>query len=444
MEVRVRFAPSPTGLLHIGGVRTALYGYLVARKNNGVFALRIEDTDRKRFVPEAVDDIIETLKWLELNLDEEPIYQSKRLEIYKKYAQELIDKSVAYEQEGAIWFKTLKNGKTLIDDLVGKRKIEFDNSYQEDFVILKSDGYPTYHLAHVVDDHLWKTNPVIRGAEWISSIPKHVMLFEAFGWEIPQYGHLPIILGSDKSKLSKRHGAKPASDFRKDGFLPEAILNYMALLGWTPPGEEVLSMGEMTKLFDLSQVNLANPIFDLTKLEWMNGQYLRRMEDEELSKRLEEFLQDMVGKKMEDSDKQKIKKLAPLIKERIKKLIDFIPLTDFIFNNPEYDMKVFEKAGIINQKGALEKIVDVMQKLEKPWKAEIFEKTFRNLAEDLGISATGIFQLLRVAISGQLVTPPLFECIKILGEEETLKRVKYVLETYPNFPYQKPKADQSL
>ncbi len=263
--IRTRFAPSPTGALHIGGVRTALYAYLVAKKGSGTFSLRIEDTDRARLVEGATEDIVETLNWLGLTFDGEPIFQSKREDIYKDHAQKLVDNGFAYKQDGAIYFKTKKEGKTSIVDLVGSRTIEFDNATQDDFVILKSDGYPTYHLAHVVDDHLMETNPVIRGAEWISSLPKHIQLFEAFGWEKPRYAHLPIILGTDRSKLSKRHGAKPASEFRGDGFLPEAILNFMALLGWTPPsGKEILSLEEMTAEFELSDVNIANPIFDIT------------------------------------------------------------------------------------------------------------------------------------------------------------------------------------
>jgi len=244
--IKTRFAPSPTGALHIGGVRTALYEYLVAKKGNGTFSLRIEDTDRARIVEDSPEDIIETLNWLGLEVDGEPIFQSKRADIYKEHAKKLVMGEFAYEQDGAIYFKTKKEGKTSIVDLVGNRKIEFDNATQDDFVILKSDGFPTYHLAHVVDDHLMETNPVIRGAEWISSIPKHVMLFEAFGWELPQYAHLPIILGPDKSKLSKRHGAKPASEFRKDGFLPEAILNFMALTSFRILPIKAISLAECT------------------------------------------------------------------------------------------------------------------------------------------------------------------------------------------------------
>ena len=418
MEIKTRFAPSPTGSMHIGSVRTALYAYLIAKKAKGIFSLRIEDTDQARLVEGSVEDIIATLKWLGLEFDGEIIYQSKRQDIYKEHAKKLVDGGFAYENMGAIYFKTKKEGKSKIIDLVGNREIEFENSTQDDFVILKSGSYPTYHLAHVVDDHLMETNPVIRGAEWISSIPKHVQLFEAFGWVIPQYAHLPIILGTDKSKLSKRHGAKAASEFRQDGFLAEAILNYMAFLGWTPSsGKEILSIDEMIEGFDLGDVNLANPVFDMTKLEWMNGEYIRKLSDGELLKKLQEFLVD-------HSNKQKISLVVPLIKERIKKLSDFVPLTDFLWEVPEYDKQEFDKLKVKSKKEILTKILEKMENMEKPWRTDVFEKTFRELAEELGEKAGDLFQLIRVAVSGQLVTPPLFESIKILGEEETLIRVE--------------------
>ncbi|MBI2334374.1 glutamate--tRNA ligase [Candidatus Daviesbacteria bacterium] len=416
MSVKTRFAPSPTGLMHIGGVRTALYAYLVAKKAQGTFSLRIEDTDQARLVEGTEEDIIDTLKWLGLQFDGEIIYQSKRMDIYKEHAQKLIGAEKAYEKDGAIYFKTKKEGKSKIVDLVGNREIEFDNSAQDDFVILKSDGYPTYHLAHVVDDHLLETNPVIRGAEWISSLPKHIMLFEAFSWEIPQYAHLPIILGTDKSKLSKRHGAKAALDYRQDGFLAEAILNYMALLGWTPPsGKEVLSLDEMIEEFDLADVHLANPVFDITKLEWMNGEYIRKSQNSKLKSQIWEFLERRHSEEL-------IEKIVPLVKDRIKKLSDVVPLCDFLWETPEYD-----KLKVESKKEILIKILEKMEGMEKPWKADIFEKTFRELADELGIKHGDIFQLIRIAISGQTVTPPLFESIQILGEEETVQRLKQLI-----------------
>lgn len=434
MDITTRFAPSPTGSLHIGGVRTALYAFLVARKNQGKFLLRIEDTDRQRIIPGSVEDIIDTLKWLNLNFDDEPIFQSDRKGIYTQHTQMLVDKDLAYESEGAIWFKTTKEGKTSIVDLVGNREIEFDNSTQNDFVILKSDGFPTYHLAHVVDDHLMETNPVIRGAEWISSIPKHVMLFTSFGWEIPNYAHLPVILGPDKSKLSKRHGAKPASEFRKDGFLPAALLNYMALLGWTPKdGREILSVDEMIDQFDLKDVHISNPVFDITKLEWMNGEYIRKIESVKFKVQILENLKYLSDGSLPDHPtEEEVAKVAPIVKDRIKKLSDFIPLTAFLWEKVEYEKGIFEKILTSRDserseesiKKILEKILENMEKMDKPWQADQFEKTFRQFGEQHKLTATQTFQLIRVCISGQLVTPPLFESIKILGEDEVINRVK--------------------
>lgn len=424
--IKTRFAPSPTGLMHIGGVRTALYAFLVARQNNGTFSLRIEDTDRNRFVEGATEDIIENLKWLGLEFSGEPVIQSQRQETYQKYAKELVDKGIAYENEGAIWFKMPPEGQVEFTDLIGERKVSFNLADQKDFVLLKSDGFPTYHLAHVVDDHLMETSPVIRGDEWLPSIPKHILTFKAFGWEVPEYAHLPLIVGTDKAKLSKRHGAKPVGEFRSDGFLPEAILNYMALLGWTPPGEkEIISLEEMIKAFQLKGVHSTPAVFDITKLEWMNGEYIRKMSDEELTKRLQEFLVDHPAP-------EKIAPVVPLVKERIKKLSDFIPLTDFLFEKPEYDIEVFKKLKIEKLDETLAKISEQLESLQKPWEAKVFEETFRKLAEELGLSVTQMFQLIRVAVSGQTVTPPLFESIQILGEDEAKSRIEEAIKFLHN------------
>ncbi len=419
--VRTRFAPSPTGLMHIGSVRTALYAYLTAKKNNGEFWLRVEDTDRKRLVEGSVEDFIETLKWLGLNFDKQ-ITQSDRKDTYIKYAKQLVSEGKAYEKDGAVWFKMNLVGTTAVKDIVGERVFEFENKNEKDFVILKSDEFPTYHLAHVVDDHLDAMNPVIRAPEWVSSLPKHIQLFEAFGWEAPRYAHLTMILGSDKSKLSKRHGAKAASEYRKEGFLPEAILNYMALLGWTPKdGKEILSMNEMIEEFDLKDTHISNAVFDNTKLEWMNGEYIRSLSDEELTKRLTDFLVD-------HPEPSKIAPLAPLIKERIKKLSDFVPLTFFIFEEPEYEKAVFEKVKVEDILGVLNLILVNMESMKDPWNPEEFENTFRKLAEGLGIRAGEVFQLIRIAISGQTITPPLFETIELIGKDKVLHRVRNVIK----------------
>ncbi len=433
--VRVRIAPSPTGSPHIGTAWQALFDFAFAKKNNGKFILRLEDTDRERYVPESVDQIYQTLKWLGLNCDEGPdvggpfgpYVQSERLDIYKKHAQELLEKGLVYKEERAIRFKTEKVGETSWQDLVGDKKITFPNNTQEDFVILKSDGYPTYNFANVIDDHLMEISHVIRGNEFISSTPKHLMIYQAFDWTPPAFAHLPVLVGADRAKLSKRHGAKSALEFREEGFLKEAVLNFLALLGWTHPGgKEIFSLEEMIKVFDFKDFNQSSAYFDVTKLEWLNGEYIRKMSDVALTERLQEYLVDHPAK-------EKIVLVIPLVKERIKKLSDFIPLTDFLWEKPEYDIEVFKKLtvghperseGSQNLKEILGKILEKLQTMEKPWKTDVFEKTFRELAEQLGLKAGEVFQLIRVAVSGQTVTPPLFESIEILGEQESIKRVK--------------------
>ena len=266
--VRVRIAPSPTGIPHIGNTRTSLFNYAWAKHNKGKFILRIEDTDRTRFVKGAEEAINEILNWLGL-VPDETYKQSQRLDIYKQHAEKLLDKGLAFKDEGAIRFKIPGDGETIWTDAIGNKEIAFKNETQEDFVILKSDGYPTYNFANVIDDHLMEISHVIRGDEFISSTPKHIMLYKAFGWEHPTFAHLPLILGPDKGKLSKRHGAESVLELRDQGYLPEAVTNFMAFLGWTPPsGKEILTLGEIVEEFNLKDVNLAPPIFDTAKLKF--------------------------------------------------------------------------------------------------------------------------------------------------------------------------------
>jgi glutamyl-tRNA synthetase len=343
-----------------------------------------------------------------------------------------LEKGVAYKDERALRFKFPKEGETSWTDLVGNKKINFDNSTQEDFVILKSDGFPTYNFANVIDDHLMEISHVIRGNEFISSTPKHLMIYQAFGWEPPQFAHLPVLLGADRSKLSKRHGAKSALDFKKEGYLKEAVLNFLALLGWSfPGGKEVFTLEEMIKVFDFKDFNPSSAYFDEVKLDWLNGEYIRKMSDQELTEKLEEFLVD-------HPDKSRIATLVPLVKERIKKLSDFILLTNFFFYPPEYDLEPFKKLKMGEDKDkvkeALSQVIKRMEGMSKPWKKEEFEESFKKLAEELGATNFDIFQLIRLGVSGQLVTPPLFESLEILGEEESLKRLKKMAELYPSFP----------
>jgi len=324
-KVKVRFAPSPTGIPHIGSTRSALFNFLFAKANKGEFILRIEDTDRKRIVEGAEEAIFEILEWLDITYDEEVVRQSERLNIYKKYIEELISKKIAYKKDGAVWISLPDNKNFEWIDGVGNKKISFSGKTQEPFVILKSDGFPTYHLANVVDDHLMRITHVLRGEEWISSTPKHLYLYEIMGWSAPQFAHLPVILGPDKTKLSKRHGAKSALDYRSEGYVKEALLNYMVLLGWNPGEDrEQMSLEQMEALFKLEDVNTANPIFDIAKLEWLNGVWIRSLEDEELEKRLREYYsKDSLI--LDFLDKNKITKgvIIRAAKSRMKTLADF-------------------------------------------------------------------------------------------------------------------------
>ncbi len=466
MEVRTRMAPSPTGNLHLGTAYAALWPYLFAKKNAGVFILRIEDTDSERSTRQFAENIIEGLHWLGLNWDEGPFYQMERLDLYKEKASELVKNGHAYycfctqeeleeerkkqaasqpqiysgkcrnlaqaeiEQNLAtgkdyvIRFKLPENrGKIKFMDLIHS-EIEFDAKLLGDMVIMRKTGIPLYNFAVVVDDLNMKVTHVLRGDDHISNTPRQILLFEALGVKPPEYGHYPMILNQDRSgKLSKRTGSTALSDYRADGYLPEAIINYLALLGWTPPeGQEILSLPESIKLFEVKDMNVGAAAWNQQKLDWLNGEYLRAMSNEELTERLEEFLPDHPAK-------NKIAEVVPLIKDRIKKLSDFVPLTNFLFMEPEYDKSVF--MGISkkeNLKEIMEKISEELTKLQKPWQAETFEKTFREFADEQNLSTTEIFQLIRAGISGQTVTPPLFESIKILGEEETLKRIYRALQ----------------
>lgn len=423
MTVRTRFAPSPTGIPHIGNIRTALFSYFFAKANKGEFILRIEDTDQARKVEGALDAIKESLSWMGITWDQFTV-QSERLDEYKKYAQELVEKGVAKEEEGAIRFVTNKDGETSWEDGVGGKKISFDNSTIEDFVIIKSDGFPTYHLANIVDDHLMGVTHVIRGEDWIPSTPKHIMLYRAFEWEIPTFVHVPNVNGPDGKKLSKRFGAKSALEFKKEGYLAEVLVNYLVLLGWSPKkDQEILSVDEIITQFSLAGINNSPAVFDNNKLDWMNGEYIRKMSDAELIARIEEFYPDHKGK-----DKFPI--LVPLIKERIKTLKEFGEYTDFIFEKPKYEREVVSKLKVGNIQETLSQILEKLEGLEKPWTTESFETAFRDLAEELNLPVKDTFQLIRVAISGKLITPPLFESIEILGDAETIERVKEAQEFF--------------
>jgi len=393
--VKVRFAPSPTGIPHIGGTRTALFTYLFAKHNKGEFFLRIEDTDQKRLVSGSEEALEEILNWLGL-IPDKRFKQSERLPIYKKHTEELVEKKIAYEKDGAVYVHVPDDREFSWVDSVGNKKITFKGADVEDFVILKSDGFPTYHLASVVDDHLMEITHVMRGEEWISSTPKHLYLYETFGWTPPFFAHLPVILGSDHAKLSKRHGAKSALDYRDEGYLPEAVNNYTALLGWNPGGDkEIMSVDEMIDLFDLKDINTANPIFDLKKLEWMNGVYIRQLSAKDLTERL--------GSKDED--------IVALAQSRMNTLNDYELLTKFFFEKSKVDLGKEEKE-------IAEKLSEEFQKVKDWNKDEIFS-AMKKVLEKKKIKIKVLYKIFTGSESGL----PLPESLEILGKEKTLERL---------------------
>jgi len=484
-EVRTRFAPSPTGYLHIGGLRTALYAFLWARHNRGTFILRIEDTDRARLVEGAIEDIMESLKWVGINWDEGPdiggpygpYLQSKRLDIYKKHAEELLEKGKAYrcfcsperleeirkaqrekgerigydghcrglsEEEVrkkiesgepyVIRLKIEQKGVTAFKDLI-RGKIETPNNILDDHILIKSDGYPTYHMANVVDDHLMAITHVIRGEEWISSTPRHIALYRAFGWDPPEFAHVPVILAEGGGKLSKRHGATTVREFRENGYLPEALLNFVALLGWAIDDKtEIIDMETMIKHFDITKVNKSSALFSYNKLDWFNGVYIRNTGDEELLKQIEPFLlkSGLLNDEEIKSNKTYLKKIIPLIRERLKNLSQAPELIGFFFDR---HYRIREEQALIPKGLSPEegiKILEVSKKaLEKidQFNEKNIEESLRKLMSEMGLKPAQIFMPLRVAITGSRISPGLFETISVLGKERTIERIENGIKT---------------
>ncbi|MGA2967606.1 MAG: glutamate--tRNA ligase family protein [Candidatus Levyibacteriota bacterium] len=413
--VKVRFAPSPTGIPHIGNTKTALYNFLFARANKGEFILRIEDTDQKRVVDGAEKAILEILDWLGLKYDGKPIHQSERLEIYKKYVQELLDKKIAHQKEGAIWVK-VPEGKTFEwTDKIGNKKIRFLGKDVDEFVILKSDGFPTYHLANIVDDHLTEITDVIRGEEWISSTPKHLFLYESFGWTPPNFAHMPVILGPDKTKLSKRHGAKSALDYRNEGFVKEALLNFMALLGWNPGGnQEQMSLNFMTKNFKLEDVNSASPIFDIQKLEWLNGVWLRSFDEGELEKRLREYYsQDSAVLNVLNKNKTTKGIIIGAAQSRMRTLADFKKL---ISEGESARKKTKEEKEVAVE---LHKFI-IGELGDKKWENEKFLAALKNFSKTKNVP----FKLIYFLLSGKEQGIGLLELNQIYGKDFFIKNLE--------------------
>ncbi|MEX1061829.1 MAG: glutamate--tRNA ligase [Patescibacteria group bacterium] len=468
MSVKTRIAPSPTGAPHVATAYIALFNWAFAKKNKGKFILRIEDTDQARLVKGSQEQILESLEWLGLNWDEGPISQSSRLPIYQKHAEELIEKDQAYycfcsserldrvrqeaQQKGlpprydghcrsiskdeaqkraknekfVVRLKVPQEGQTSFQDSI-RGEISFENNLLDDQVLLKSDGFPTYHLAVVVDDHLMGITHVIRGEEWISSTPKHILLYQAFGWGLPQFAHLSLLREADRAKLSKRHGSVGILEFKEEGYLPEALLNFLALLGWShPKGKEVFPLEEFVKEVDLKRLTTTAPVFDRQKLDWLNGEYIRQMPILKLGERLSEYLKQYRGREVEE---ETLKSALPLVRERLKKLSEFESLAGFLFNDVAWSRDLLIQKGD-SASSAAEKLQSSQEILlaQKQWEAPVLERACRTLAKEKDWKSPDLFMLLRVAATGSTISPPLFESLEALGRERSLKRIAEALK----------------
>ncbi len=478
-EVRVRFAPSPTGYLHVGGLRTALYNFLFARHNNGKMVLRIEDTDRTRYVEGAVENLIRTLKWTGITYDEGPdiggpygpYVQSERLDLYREHAQKLIEMGHAYYcfctperlekmraeqiarkepprydgtcrrlspeevaeklQSGiphVVRLKMPQEGETTFQDII-RGEVTFQNALIDDQILLKSDGYPTYHLANVVDDHYMKITHVIRGEEWLPSVPKHIQIYRAFGWDVPQMAHLPLLLNPDRTKLSKRQGDVAVEDYIAKGYLPEALINFVALLGWNPgTEEEFFTLEELIEKFTLERVNKAGAVFDIQKLNWMNGVYIRKLPED----RLIEFLTPFLEKAGYDvSDRERTRKIILAVYKGIEKGEDIARAASIFY----HDRLTIEEPEAIEflKKDTSRTVLELFsRKLDSVDKLDMdtFKQIMKEIQKETGIKKQELWMPVRIAITGVTHGPELPLVIEILGLEKVRQFVRQVLQEF--------------
>lgn len=469
-EVRTRVAPSPTGDPHVGTAYVSLFDRAFAHKHGGKFILRIEDTDQTRYNESSVGEIIKSLEWLGLTPDEGPgiggeygpYVQTERSALYQEHANLLIELGKGYRcyctkerldemrsQQAArkepprydgrcrrlsqeeiarnladglpytVRFKMPDEGSTTFTDLI-RGDITFDNAVLDDPILLKSDGLPVYHLAVVVDDHHMKISHVIRAEDWVSSTPIHVLLFEAFGWEVPKFAHVPLLRNADHSKISKRKNNTSLKWYREQGYLPEAMINFLALMGWSmPDGNEVFIYEDVEREFTIERISTGGPIFDLVKLTNLNGKHIRMLSDEELYNRLQPYLPEGLAE-------DRVRKVVPVIKDRLTHLGEFMELTGFFFGPvPDY-----EASALVPKKGTPEVAKEILtraktllESLSEPWTHEEWEAGMRQMAADMGLKAGDVFMVLRVAVTGSPVSPPLFESMEVLGKGEVLERV---------------------
>lgn len=473
MKVRTRYAPSPTGFMHVGNLRTALYEYLIAKNQGGSFVLRIEDTDQERLVEGAVDVIYNTLKVAGLKHDEGPdiggeygpYVQSERKDMYLPYAEQLIKEGKAYRcfctkerlesiqqdndfggydrhcrdlsqeeidrllAEGVPYVirqkMPLEGSTTFVDAVFGEITVE--NSELQDQILIKSDGFPTYNFANVIDDHTMGITHVVRGCEYLSSTPKYNLLYDAFGWEIPTYVHLPLIMGKDAegniSKLSKRHGSTGFEDLIKEGYLPQVIINYIALLGWCPKGnEEIFTLSQLEKEFCIENISKSPAVFDYQKLQWFNAEYLRAMSDEEFTEVAKPYYDSVFGDTPYDGAK-----LTAILKARTVQLTDIPEMIKFFKELPDYDKELFvnkkSKTNLENTPAILQTVTSRLEALSD-WNAEAIKELLINLATELELKNGTVMWPARIAASGQTVTPGgAVEILDILGKDETLRRL---------------------
>lgn len=467
--VRVRFAPSPTGELHVGGLRTALFNYLFARHNKGKFILRIEDTDQSRKVEGAVENLIKTLNEMGLEYDEGPFFQSQRLAIYKKYCDELIDKGFAYyafetseeldemrkiqQTQGkqtmydrrarnfsenemkeklasgipkVIRLKVPLDEEIIFDDMI-RGRVKIETNIIDDQVLLKSDGFPTYHLANVIDDHLMNITHIIRGEEWLTSVPKHVLLYRAFGWEVPKLAHAPLILNPDKTKLSKRQGDVATEDFVKKGYLKEALLNFVALLGWNPgEGEtrEIFSKEELIEKFTIERVSSSGAVFNVEKLDWMNGEYIKAMSDEQLAELCRPFFEN-AGYDLSDS--AKLMRVMIAIKAYMNKINEASEVSKIYFQKVHL---TDEQKAIVNSESSKKVFSVLKNKLESlnEITKDNFKLLLNEVTKETGIKGKNLFHPVRLALTGEEQGPELGLVAYVFGKEEVQKKFTQIIE----------------
>jgi glutamyl-tRNA synthetase len=413
VPVRVRFAPSPTGLLHIGGVRTALFNWLFARHERGEFLLRIENTDTSREVEESVEQIQRSLEWLGLDWDGEVAFQLDSLARHQDAARRLLADGHAYEDDGAIRFRMPDEGVTAWEDAI-KGRIEYPNAKLEDLVLLRSDGRPTYNLAAALDDAYSGITHVIRGEDHVPNTPKQIKILQALGRDVPVYAHVPNVFGTDGKKLSKRHGAVSVEEFRAEGYLSSALMNYLALLGWSYDDKTtVMSRDELVERFSLERVGSSPATFDYAKLDWLNGVYLRDLAPDAYADELVAYLREQGF----EGDEQTIRASAPLVQEKISRLGEYPAFAGFLFRRVEPPPELLDGAGPMLAE-ACETLAGV-----EPFTAERIEFALRGLAERLELKPREAFGPIRAAVTGSRVSPGLFESLELLGREESLARL---------------------